>query len=556
MASIKSFNTRLEALKSERSSFIPEWREMSDYILAGRGRFLADDNNKGGRRNLKQINNKPKMSARTLASGMMSGITSPSRPWFQLGTGDTELNEFDSVKTWLHKVQQIMYSVYSASNTYNSLHNVYSELGVFGTATMGVYADFENVIHCKTYTAGEYMIGTDGRDIVDTFYREYQLTVAQTVKQFGKDNVSSDVLDRWNNGNTETWVDIVHAVEPNDDRDHMSPMAKDKKFRSVYYESATNLRNGKDKFLRESGFDDFPVLGPRWGVAASDIYGTDWPGMDAIGDVKALQLGEKRKYQGVDQVVLPPMQGPSAMVSKIQQGGLNPGDMIANDHATQGMRSIYDTRPDLSAIGQINMDAENRISHAFYEDLFMMLANSDRRQITATEVAEKQEEKLLMLGPVLERLHSELLDPLINRTFNILQKAGVLPPPPPELEGRELQVEYVSVLAQAQRMVAVTGIERTVGFAAEMSQIWPEARLKVDAMQVMDDYAVSMGVNPKIIKSDERVGQEQAAEAQQQQAAVQQQQSAEAVNMAKTASEIDTNGENGLTDMMQRAGLA
>lgn len=554
MTSIRSFNSRLESLKSERSTFIPSWCEMSDYILSSRGRFLVDSNNKGGRHNLNQINNKPKISARTLASGMMSGITSPSRPWFQLSTGDPSLNEHSAVKEWLHAVQQTMYRVYSSSNTYNALHNVYMELGVFGTATMGVYADFENVIHCKPYTAGEYMIATNGRDVVDTFYREYQLTVSQLVKEFGIENVSRDVRNNWENGNTEAWVDVVHAVEPNDDRDHMSPMAKDKKVRSVYYEKSSG--KGSDTFLRESGFDDFPVLGPRWGVAAGDVYGTDYPGMDAIGDAKALQLGERRKYQAVDIIVKPPMQGPSSMKSRIINGGLNSGDIVWTDKSGDGLKSVYDFRPDLNAIQAVNMESEQRVSRAFYEDLFLMLANSDRRQITAREVAEKQEEKLLMLGPVLERLHSELLDPLIDRTFNILQKAGVLPPPPPELNGRELDVEYVSVLAQAQRMVAVTGIERTVGFAAEISQIWPEARYKVDAEQVMDDYAVSMGVNPKLIRSDDQVAEMKQAEQAQMQQAEQMAAAQQGVDMAKTASEVNTTGDNGLTDMIKQAGLA
>lgn len=552
---IKKYNKRLESMKSERSSFIPVYQELSDNLLAFRGRFLTDDVNDGKKRNLKQINNKPRMSVRTLASGMMSGITSPARPWFQLGSGDPDLNEHTAVKEWLHEVQTTMYRVFSKSNLYNSLHTLYSEVGTFGTGAMGVYADFDNVIHCVTYTVGAYSLGTDGKNRVDSFYREYELTVGQLVKEFGIDNCSHTVRDMWDNGNTETWVKLVHIIEPNDDRDQMSPLAGDKPWRSIYYETSRSDREETDTFLRESGFDELPIMAPRWNVTGEDIYGTDCPGMDALGDAKALQLGEKQKYTALDKTLNPPLQGPSNLRDQVSNGGLAPGEVVWTDQQGIGLSSIYDFRPDMNGIMAINQEAEQRISRAFYEDLFLMLANSDRRQITAREVAEKQEEKLLMLGPVLERLHTELLDPLIDRVFNMLQNAGVLPPPPPELQERELRVEYISVLAQAQRMVAVSGLERTVGFAANLAQMWPEARHKIDPMQAIDEFSTAMGVNPRVVRPDDQAQQKVAAD---QQAAAQQQaaeQGASMADTAKTISETQITEGNALNAALQNAGV-
>jgi hypothetical protein len=552
---IKSYNKRLEMMKSERSSFIPLYMELSDQLLTYRGRFLTDDVNDGKKRNTKMMNNKPRMSVRTLASGMMSGITSPARPWFQLGSGDPQLNEKVAVKNWLHEVQTIMYRVFSKSNLYNSLHTLYSEVGVFGTGAMGVYADFENVIHCVTYTVGAYSLGTNGKNRVDSFYREYQLTVSQLVKEFGIENCSHEVQDKWRNGNTEVWVPLVHIIEPNDDRDQMSPLSGNKAVRSVYYEKSRSTRDHADLFLRESGFDEFPIMAPRWNVTGEDIYGTDCPGMDALGDAKALQLGEKRKYTALDILVKPPLQGPQTLQGQVSNGGLAPGEIIWTDGQGAGLKSIYDFRPDLNAMTALNQESEDRVARAFYEDLFLMIANSDRRQITAREIAEKQEEKLLMLGPVLERLHTELLDPLIDRTFNMLQNAGVLPQPPPELQDRELRVEYVSVLAQAQRMVAVSGLERTVGFAANLAQMWPEARHKIDPMQAIDEFSAAMGVNPRVVRPDDEAGEQVAAE---QQAQAQQQASQQGASMAdtvKTISETQITEGNALNAALQNAGV-
>lgn len=555
MPTIQSYNKRLEALRSERSSFIPLWRELSDYHLSHRGRFLTSDRNKGYKRNTKQINNTSRLSSRTLASGMMSGITSPARPWFRLSSGDSGLDDAQAVKQWLHDVQDIMYKVFSQSNTYNSLHQLYSELGVFGTAAMGVYQDFDNVIWCKPYTVGSYMMALNSKDVSDTFYREYEISVAQCIKQFGEENVSQSVKEQWEKGNSEAWVKVVHAIEPNDDRDNNSPLAKDKRWRSVYYEAKNGTKEGTEKFLRESGFDDYPILGPRWDVTAEDVYASDCPGITALGDTKALQLAERRKYQALDKIVSPPLQGPTALKNKLNGGAVGANDVIWHDQNGEGLRSIYDYRPDINAIKGEIMDVENRVQRAFYEDLFLMLAQTDRRQITAREVAEKHEEKLLMLGPVLERLHNELLDPLIDRTFNILQANGVLPVPPPELQNKDLNVEYVSVLAQAQRLVATGAVDRLTGFVGQIAAVWPEARHKVDASRAVDEYAESLGVDPSMIRSDDEVGamaQAEALQAQQAQAMAVAQQGAD---LAKTASDTNMSEDNALGAVMQRAGI-
>lgn len=556
MTTVNSYNKRLEALRSERSTFIPLYRELSDYHLAHRGRFLTSDRNKGYKRNTKQINNTSRMSSRTLASGMMSGITSPARPWFRLGSGDSDLDALQSVKIWLHQVQQTMYKVFSQSNTYNSLHQIYAELGVFGTAAMGVYHDFENVIWCKPYTVGSYMLALDSKNVADTFYREYEISVAQCIKQFGEENVSQSVLEQWKKGNSESWVKIVHAIEPNDDRDGSIPLAKYKAWRSVYYEAKSGTREGSNKFLRQSGFDDFPILAPRWDVTADDIYATDCPGITGLGDTKALQLAERRKYQALDKIVSPPLQGPVAMKNKLNGGAVGPNDVVWHDDTSAGLRSIYDYRPDLNAINGEIVNVERRVQRAFYEDLFLMLAQTDRRQITAREVAEKHEEKLLMLGPVLERLHTELLDPLIDRTFSVLEQSGVLPVPPPELQDRELSVEYISVLAQAQRMAATGSIDRLVGFTEQVASVWPDARHKIDADRAIDEYAESLGVDPSIVRSDSEVSA--MVQAEQQQASMAQAANAlqQGAEVAKTASETNLSEDNMLGAMASNAGMA
>ena len=565
--SIKDFDKRWSTLKEDRSSYMELWYELSEYHLGHHGRFLSLDasteQNRGYQRNTRQINNTSRLAARTLAAGMMAGITSPARPWFQLSSGDRQLNESTQVKQWLHDVQSLMYQVFSASNFYNVLHSLYAELGVFGTAAMGIFEDFDNVIWCKPYTVGSYLIGVDGQNKVDTFYREYQYSVGQTVKRFGIDNCSMAVQQQWERGNTEAPVTIMQVIEPNDDRNMISPMARDMQYRSVYYERGrpkgrNNVRNqnapDRRDFLLETGFEDFPIMAPRWDVIGEDIYASDCPGMTTLGDTKTLQLGEKRMYQAVDKSVSPPLQGPVALKNKVNSHSLNPNEIVWADG--DGLSSIYGNyRPDIATMIGVNDRAELRIKRGFYEDLFLTLINSDRRQITAREVAERHEEKLLMLGPVLERLHNELLDPVIDRTFNIMQRAGILPVPPESLQNRELEVEYISVLAQAQRMVTTGAVERVAGFTAQLAEVWPEARHKFDATQAVDDYSQAMGINPAIVRSDDDVIAITEAEAVQQQQAAAVTSAKEMADTVKTASDVDLDGDNPVAVAAKNAGL-
>ena len=549
------YTKRLNALKSERTSFMSLWGELSDYHLANRGRFLVSDRNKGDRRNTKQINNTSRRAVRTLASGMMAGITSPARPWFKLAMNDKELMNVPEVKNWLVKVERIMREIFNQSNVYNSLHNVYQELGVFGTATMGVFEDFENVIRCKTYTVGAYMLGIDGKDQVDTWAREYQSTVSQVVSKFGYENCSQSVKNQWDNGNTEAWVTVVHMIEPNDDRDHMNPLAKNKKFRSVYYEEIGRRAQGGDQFLKESGFDDFPIMAPRWEVTGEDIYGTACPGIDAIGDTKGLQLSEKMLYEGIEKRNDPHMVAPTNLRNVLVEG-LIPGEIsFVDGNSTDGLRPAYQFDP---KIGDMNNDinrVEQRIDKSFYVDLFLMLANSDRRQITAREISERHEEKLLMLGPVLERLHNELLDPLIDRTFNIGMEAGIFGEIPEVLSEKSIKVEYISVLAQAQRMVAAGALENVAGFVSNLSGVWPEARHKFDAAASIDEYASSIGVSPDIIRNDEDYEEAVAAEAQQMANQQLAEQGPQMAQSAKSLADSDTAGKNALTDTLRATGV-
>lgn len=536
---------RWSGLETERSSWVSHWRDISEHLLPRTGRFIASDRNRGDKRHNKILDNTGTRALRVLSAGMMAGMTSPARPWFRLTTSDPQLDESAGVKAWLADVTRLMQMVFSKSNTYRALHSAYEELGSYGTSSSIVLPNFEKVIHSHVLTVGEYAMTTNNLGQVNTLYRQFQLTVAQVVAEFGLENCSSTVRSSYDKGVLEAWVDVMHVIEPRADREHGKRDAKNMPWRSVYFEPAATDR----VFLRESGFEQFPALCPRWAVSGGDIYGNS-PAMEALGDIKQLQHAQLRKAQGIDYKTNPPLQLPSS--AKNHETDFLPGGISYIDQSNPqgGVRSAFEVNIDLNHLLEDIRDVRERIKSSFYADLFLMLAGGDLRNMTATEVAERHEEKLLMLGPVLERLHNEILDPLIEMTFSRMIQAGVVPPPPEELQDKELNVEFVSMLAQAQRAIATNSVDRYVMNLGAIAQMKPDVLDKFDADRWADSYADMLGIDPELIVPGEQVAlirrqRAEAAQAQQQAEMMQQ-----GAGVAKDLAAAKTGEASALTSVM------
>jgi hypothetical protein len=550
----KRYLKRWEALKNERSSWVDHWRDIAENTRPRSFRYLANDRTRAGtKKNQKIINGKPIWALRTLAAGMMAGITSPSRPWFRFTSGDPSLAENQVAKEYLGMIEEKVREALQKSNIYNALHQVYSDLGGIGTSALYIEEDTEDVLRAYVFPVGQYALANSSRQAVDTVYREVSMSVGQLVEKFGEEKCSNTLREKNTRGEIDDYVDVLHVVQPNRDYAQGKLGPKGKKFASCWMEVAGGDDIG---FLHEGGYDEFPMMCPRWETTGEDIYGSS-PGMDALGDCKALQLAEKRKAQAIDKVVTPPMVGPAELMNR--KISLLPGDTTYLGNMSPGsqFKPAYEINP--NAVGTIGMEIrenEMRIDRAFFADLWLMLSQSDGQK-TATEIVERREEKLLQLGPVMERLQDELLDPLISRVFSILWRAKRLPPPPEELQGRDLKVEYISIMAQAQKALAITGIERLTGFVANLVAVaGPSVLDKLDLDQTTDEYGVAIGAPPQMVRSDEDVAaiREQRAKAQQQQAQMEQAQAA--ASAAKDLSQADTEGENGLTTLLRGMGAA
>lgn len=532
---------RWGALKTERATWDSHAKELAQFLLPRASRFTTTDTNKGGAKHNKILDNTALRAVRILASGMMSGMTSPARPWFRLKHADDALMEYEPVKVWCAQATRQILDTFGKSNIYRTLHQGYTELGVFGTHASLVMPHAEKVIHSTSLTWGEYALATDAEGTVDTLYREFRMTAIGIVREFGLDKCSNQVKQAYARGQLDAWFDVVHAIEPNADREPNKLDNRNMPWRSVYFEIGAE----KGKFLRESGFVRFRGLAPRWAVTGGDIYGES-PGMEALGDTKQLQHEQLRKGQGIDYMTKPPVGLPTAMKGQeidLLPGGVSYFDMAAGNAA--GQRQLFDVRLDLNHLLLDIQDVRGRINSAFYADLFMMIASMDSggEKMTATEVAERHEEKLLMLGPVLERQQNENINPLVDMTFDLLMESGALPPPPPELEGQPLETELLGILAQAQRAVQTSTIDRFLigsGRIAQMGKL--EVMDKINGDAAVEIYADSLGVDPRILNDDRTVEATRAARAQAQKAAAENAQAKEAAEAAGALGSVPTQG--------------
>lgn len=541
---IQRARRRWGALKNERSSWFDHWREINDFLCPRKGRFLITDRNRGEKKHNDIYDPTATRSWRTLAAGLMAGMTSPARPWFRLATFDSDLMEYGPVKGWLHAVTRGMRDVFTHSNTYRALHSQYEELGAFGTAADIILDDFDNVMHNYPLSIGEYAVATNEKGVVTTLYREFELTVDQIVTEFGLENCSQTVKNLYNDGKgLDQWIPVIHVIEPRKEYDRAKRDARNMPIKSCYFESGHN----EDKYLRESGFKRFPGIVSRWDVKGSDAYG-DSPGMEALGFIKQLQHEALRKAEGIDYKTKPPLQVPSTLHGK--EKDFTPGGVVYVDTTgpNSGVRTAFEVDLELNHLLADIQDTRQQVSKFFYEDLFLMLANDTRSNITAREIVERHEEKLLMLGPVLERLHNEMLSPLIDIAFEKMLAAGMVPPPPEELQNQELNIEFVSMLAQAQRAVGLGSVDRLLGTVGAIAQFKPDVLDKLDSDEIVDAYADMLGVDPNLIVADDKVAVIRSERAQQQAALQAAATIPAAAQTAKTLSETDTENKNALTD--------
>ena len=489
----KYLSSRRAELEVAYNAIKPDWQELSDYFLPRSVRFLARNTNKQLIKNKKIKDSTPLIAVRNFSSGMMSGATNPATNWFRVKVRNYEKSTDYEVKTWCSSVEAIFRDIFNASNLYRILPAVYKQIGVFGISALALFDDENSILRCQLLPIGSYRIAKNYKGEVDTLCRVYMETAKNLYDKFGEENVSKEVLNAVENNRLEELFEIVHFVEPNKNFLPDSIWAKDKKFVSIYYEADSK----EEKFLSISGFDKFPYAVFESEVNGEDVYPCECPGINALPDVKQLMSMVIDEGKAVKKMISPTYKGPASLKNKKMIDA--PAAFIEEDENGRGLSPIYEVNPRVLEVDSIIEKLKESIKEIFYNDLFSMILNTAERSRTATEVNELKEEKMVLLSPLLQQIHNGLTY-IINWVFNACLQLNILPEPPAEIMGENMEIEFVSTLAQSQKAVKISAMERFTTFTINLAQALDASlKNKLNANKIIDDYADYANISPEQI---------------------------------------------------------
>lgn len=564
---------RLLGLRNWRTSWWVHWAEIATNMLPRRYHWLITPNQmtRGSPINQEVVDSTPTQAINVCAAGMLNGLTSPSRPWFKLGPPkwwiDRGFKMDAQSSAWFEEVEARIYAVLAGSNWYDALFQMYEDEAVFGTGPMIIYEDREDIIRCYNPCAGEYYLMSDAANRVCGIVREYVQTVLQIVNMFGSRAVAgTNVGTLWNTkgANLDTEFIVGHLIEPNfpagqeGQNPKLGVVPGGFAYREVYW-----LRGiATPQPLSIRGFNEKPFIAPRWTQRSNDPYGRS-PGMNALPDVRQLHQMTRRFGEAIDKMVRPPMLADVSM--KNEPSSILPGRVtyVANLGPQTGMRPAYTVNPQVAEMAKVIEVIEQRVEKWFYNDVFLMISQMEGVQPrNELELTERRGEKLLQLGPVIEKNLNEAMTPAINRIASIMARRGLLPPKPAALRNVPIEIRYVSILALTQAAAATAGMERTVAMAGKMEGVWPGTIDNIDPDAYIRDYGEKLAYPSKDWRTPEIRDQMRQARAKAQQQAAQAQHLTEAAKpaadmatAAQTLSQTDTGGGlNALQLMLQGGG--
>ncbi len=512
----KTLLKRFDRLKSNRQNWESHWQEVADYMQP-RKADVTKTRSKGDKRTELIFDSSPLQAVELLAASLHGMLTNPATTWFSLRFKGGEFEDNDEAKAWLEDATEVMYNAINKSNFQQEIFELYHDLITFGTAAMFIEEDAEDTLKYSTRHINEMYISENDKGRIDTIFRKFRLTARAAIQKFGA-NVSDNIVTV-NRKDPYEEIEILHAIYPRSDFDPKKQDKANMPFESVYLEAGTGDE------LSVSGFKEFPFVVPRYLKASHEIYGRS-PAMTALPDVKMLNEMSKTTIKSAQKQVDPPLLVPDdgfILPVRTVPGGLN------------FYRSGTRDRIEPLNIGAntplgLNMEEQRRdsIRNAFYVNQLMMQSGP---QMTATEVIQRNEEKMRLLGPVLGRLQSELLKPLIDRTFALLLRKNLFRPAPDFLSGQDIEIEYVSPLAKAQKSAELQSIMRGIeilGSLANVAPVFDHVNMDKLVKHLMD----VVGVPQKVLKTQNEV---QAKREQDQQQQAQQQQMAQMQQVAESA---------------------
>lgn len=496
---------RQEQMQSERSNWETTWQDCMEHIVPRKNDVISTST-PGEKKGHELFDTTAIMSNQLLAGALHSMLTNQATKFFDLVMGDPELDDDDEVREWLQEVADRKHTVINNSNFQTEVHEVYIDLGAIGTAAMFIGEHEDRILHFAARAMKEIYVRENNLGLIDTVHRIFSWTPRQIIQEFGEEEVPEIIRKKFKEG-SEDKCQIIHVVEPSTDKE--SPWA----FKSVYV-----LKEEKLKLCKDKGFKEFPFVISRWTKTSGETYGRG-PGMDMLPDIKMVNKMMETTLKGAQKTVDPPlMVQDDGVVGRVR---LTPSGLtVVRDMERVPIRPlITDGRIDFGY--QAVEDVRKRIRSGFYVDQLQL---NEGPQMTATEVNQRTEEKLRLMGPVLGRQHFEFLRPMIERVFGIMSRRGLVPEAPAKIRGKKFDVRYSSLVARAQRMSDGANIIRAVNASAPIIDALPSALDNLDGDAAVKYIMEIYGVPQKVMRDQREIKRirESRAEAEQQAAREQQ----------------------------------
>lgn len=518
---IKSLVSRFGYVSGRRDNWNTHYQELADYMLPRKSDIVKKRSR--GEKRMELIYDGTALQSVDLLSASLHGmLTSGATPWFHLDMMDADIGRDEEVQAWLEDTSTRMIRCFNRSNFETEIHEMYVDLVVFGTGCMFVEMD-DMMLRFSTRHISEFYVQENQFGIVDTVFRKYTVPVRQAIQRFGLDNVTEHLRKKFEK-NPDEDIDILHAVLPRINRDPAKKDNKNMPFASYYIEMETK------KLLSESGFEEMPYVVPRFLKATGEVMGRS-PAMIALPDVKMLNLMSKTIISAAQKQIDPPLLVPDdgfILPVRTQPGGLNFYRAGSRD-------TITPLNTGASIPIGLNMEEQRRaaIRSAFYVDQLLSGATPN---MTATEVVQRQEERMRVIGPVLGRLMNEMLRPLIERVFGLMLRNDMLATPPEILQGRDVDIQYVSPLARAQKSSSLNSTMKALEILLPLAQAVPVLD-HLDPDGLVRHVTDSLGVPKTTLKTQAEVNQARQQQAEAQAAALERQQEQEDVYTAAQAAQ-------------------
>ena len=516
----KQLKDNLSRLQEKRSTWESHWQEVADVMLPRKAE-ITRQRARGDKRSTQIFDATAIHALELLAASLHGMLTSSANRWFSLRFKETGLNDSDEAKEWLEDATKRMYDVIAKSNFQQEIFECYHDLIAFGTSCLMIEEDQEDVLTFSARHIKEIYIQENRKGYVDTLYRRFKMSAQATVEKFGIENVSKEIVNVLKKAPFDD-IDLVHVIRPRLDFDPQKQDKANMPFQSIYFEY------GSGHVISVGGFKENPYVIPRYLKASTEQYGRS-PGMNALPDVKVLNKMVEHSLKAAAKQIDPPLLIPDdGMLAPIR---MSPGSI---NYYRSGSRDRIEPL-NINANTAVTLNSENQrrdaINKMFHIDQLVVTEN---RNMTATEVLQRQEEKMRILGPVLGRLQSELLSPLVTRVFNIMLRNQLFMPSPDILTQQELNIEYVSPMALAQRGQELQSLMKGLELFGSLAQTMPVMDY-IDEDGLVKQIISILGLPAKVIKSDAQVQQLRAERAEQEAQQMEMQQQMAETQMAKNA---------------------